>query len=181
MTSLFDAVLDLVSEVGYDRMTMDAIASRAKVSKATIYRHWPGKPELVVAALRHRHVSEVPDPPDTGTLRGDLRELLLCAAPHCVADIRLMQSLAFAMHTNPELAQLVRETLLPAFRQPEEALLARAVARGEVPATADLSMFHELVPALMVSRYLIHGLPIDESYLNRVIDQVLMPVVKGMS
>ena len=63
------AALELLAEVGYDRMSMDAVAHRARASKATIYRHWPGKYELVLDALRSRGVSEIA-PIDTGTLRG---------------------------------------------------------------------------------------------------------------
>ena len=69
---ILEATLEVLDEVGYDLLTMDAVATRAKASKATLYRRWKGKPELVVAAIM-AHKGE-PVVPDTGTLRGDLLE-----------------------------------------------------------------------------------------------------------
>ena len=108
-------------------MTIDAVAARAHVSKATIYRRWDGKAELVVAALRDRQVG-VHNPPDTGSLRGDLIELLRATAAICTADCDLMQALTFAMRTNPELERLVRHQVLPAERVASTAVLVRATA-----------------------------------------------------
>src|SRR3954465_12942622 len=67
------ATLEVLSDVGYDRLTMDAVAQRAKASKATLYRRWNGKVSLVIDALHHHHQQETPPTPvDTGSLRGDL-------------------------------------------------------------------------------------------------------------
>src|SRR5277367_6556516 len=70
--AILDAALSLVMEVGYDRLSMDALAERAHAGKATIYRHWSGKAEVVVEAIRCRKCDEFLAPPDTGSLRGDL-------------------------------------------------------------------------------------------------------------
>ena len=70
---LREAALVLLAEVGYDRLTMDAVAARARAGKTTIYRRWPGKAELVVDALNS--LKGIPDIPDTGSLRQDLRAL----------------------------------------------------------------------------------------------------------
>ena len=67
-----DAALQVVAEAGFDRATVDAIAARAGASKATVYRYWPGKHELVADAIRRRVKPSLPEMPDTGTLRGDL-------------------------------------------------------------------------------------------------------------
>ncbi|PWR07484.1 TetR family transcriptional regulator [Micromonospora acroterricola] len=174
---LFGVVIDLLREVGYDRLTIDAVAARAHVSKATIYRRWDGKIELVVAALRQRHPG-VHNPPDTGSLRGDLIELLRATAAICAADCDLMQALTFAMRTNPELERVVRHQLLPAGRVASTAILVRAAARGEIPPEAgERELFHDLAPALTMSRILAHGLPADDAFLTQVVDQVLIPVL----
>lgn len=175
--AIYGAVFSLLGEVGYDRMSMDAVAARAQVSKATLYRRWPGKPELVVEALRQRH-SQVQMPPDTGSLRGDLIELLRATAVICVADAGLMQTLGTAMRDNPELAQLVRQQVMPAGRVNSVAVLLRAAARGDLaPEAAGRDLFHDLAPALVMSRVLAHGRPVDDAFLARVVDQVLIPVL----
>src|SRR3954465_4956485 len=74
--AILAAAIALVGEVGYDRVTVDALAARAGVSKPTIYRRWPGgKPEIVVEAIRAKR-SEGGELPDTGSLRGDLLAML---------------------------------------------------------------------------------------------------------
>ena len=70
-TEILDATLQILAEVGYDLLTMDAVAARAKASKATLYRRWKSKPELVVTAVMCHH-SDTAAVPDTGSLRGDL-------------------------------------------------------------------------------------------------------------
>ncbi|WP_410812577.1 TetR/AcrR family transcriptional regulator [Micromonospora sp. 067-2] len=176
--ALFAVVINLVREVGYDRTTIDAVAARAHVSKATIYRRWDGKAELVVAALRDRQVG-VHSPPDTGSLRGDLIELLRATAAICVADCDLMQALTFAMRSSPELERLVRHQVLPAGRVASTAILVRAAARGEIPPEAgERDLFHDLAPALTMSRIVAYGLPADDAFLTQVVDQVLIPVLR---
>ncbi|MGH3850145.1 MAG: TetR/AcrR family transcriptional regulator, partial [Pseudonocardiaceae bacterium] len=69
---ILDTALDLVTEFGYERMTMDVLAARARASKATIYRRWPGKAQVIAEAVRRRACPAMAEPPDTGTLRGDL-------------------------------------------------------------------------------------------------------------
>jgi AcrR family transcriptional regulator len=171
------AVLELLREVGYDRLTMDAVAARARVSKATIYRHWPGKPQLVAEVLRRKHV-EVLVPADSGTLRGDLMNLLRLAVTLCVEDASLMKAMAFAMDRNPELAQLVRVQVFPAARLSSVALVRRAIDRGDLPESAAAKdLFHDLAPALLMARHLGQGEPLDEEYLSRVVDQIMLPVL----
>src|SRR3954452_15079951 len=72
---ILDAALEVLADVGYDRLTMDAVALRAKASKATLYRRWNGKVSLVIDALHHHHNNDTPAAPvDTGSLREDLIE-----------------------------------------------------------------------------------------------------------
>ena len=74
--AILDAAIDLVAEIGYDAMSIEAVAARAKSSKATIYRRWPGKAELVAEAMRRRSRAGPRGLPDTGSLRGDLLALV---------------------------------------------------------------------------------------------------------
>ncbi|MBX6357491.1 MAG: TetR/AcrR family transcriptional regulator [Micromonosporaceae bacterium] len=174
---IFAAVLELLREIGYERMTIDAVANRARVSKATIYRRWPGKPQMVADALRHQKF-EVHVPADTGTLRGDLLAMVHAVARLCAADLPLMLAVVFAMRSNAELARLMREHVLPAARMQTDSIIDRAVARGEIaPDDKVRELFHGLAPALLTSRLAADGLPIDDEYLQRVVDHVLLPVL----
>ncbi|WP_405096240.1 TetR/AcrR family transcriptional regulator [Micromonospora sp. NBC_01412] len=177
-TELLATVIHLLREVGYDRLTIDTVAARARVSKATIYRHWPGKPELVAAALHERHVDRH-IPADTGSLRGDLLEMLRVTAAICTADSDLIQALTLAMRTAPELEKLIRHQVMPAGRVLSAAVIVRAAARGEIPPEAgERDLFHDLAPAMVMSRILSHGLPADDTFLTHLVDQVLLPVLR---
>lgn len=175
---IYAAVLELLPQIGYERMTIDAVATRARVSKATIYRRWPGKPQMVADALRHQKF-EVPVPVDTGTLRGDLLAMLRAAARICIKDLALVLAVVFAMQSNPELARLMRDHVLPAARMPSDVIIDRAVSRGEIaPDDSVRELFHGLAPALLSSRLVTEGRQIDDEYLQRVVDHVLLPVLR---
>jgi AcrR family transcriptional regulator len=175
--AICQAALELLAGVGYDRMSMDAVAHRAHASKATIYRHWPGKYELVLDAIRSRGVSDSP-PPDTGSLRGDL-----LAALHTIADgiagedIELMAGAVRAMRAAPELAHCVRDSMIEDKRSVARAIVDRAIARGELSPGADPDLLHHVAPAMILFQLLICAQPADEPYLEHVVDDVLMPLL----
>jgi AcrR family transcriptional regulator len=172
-----DAALELLAEVGYDRMSMDAVAARAHASKATIYRHWPGKQELVLDAFASR-AGEAFVPPDTGSLSGDIVATLRGMAAGMVGtDAELMVGVLRAMRKAPELADCVRAQVIEQKRYIGRAVVERAVRRGELPAGADPDVFHEVTPALMFYRLIVLGEPIDDGYLRHVADNVLIPLL----
>nr|MDQ2725067.1 TetR/AcrR family transcriptional regulator [Actinomycetota bacterium] len=111
--AILDAAIALVAEVGYDRMSMDAIAARARASKATIYRRWPGKAELVVEAVRCCGDDDVAAAlPDQGSLRADLHALVDHIRTALEGtDGALMFGLALAARSDPELGRVLREQL----------------------------------------------------------------------
>lgn len=131
---LYEAVLDLLREVGYDALTMDAVAARTRSSKATLYRQWGGKPELVVKAIRHNKPGEIGDV-DTGSLRGDLHALMV-REDDCTMEQNsaLMRGVAMALHQNPDLRQAFREQLIEPEMAEFQRVLQRAVDRGEIRA-----------------------------------------------
>ncbi len=129
--AILDAALELVMEVGYDRLSMDALAERARASKATIYRRWSGKAQVVVEAVRRRK-HEGHAPPDTGSLRQDLLESLGGMCLSLDGDEALVTGVLSAMRTDPELAGLIRAQVLDG-DGPTDVVIARAVARGELP------------------------------------------------
>jgi AcrR family transcriptional regulator len=171
------AALELLVEVGYDRMSMDAVAARAHASKATIYRRWPGKRELVLDAVRAR----APDQtvlPDTGSLRGDIIATLRAMADGLAAeDVALMAGVLRAMRSTPELADCMRTHVVEAKRHIGRTLVERAVARGELSPSAHPDLLHEVAPALLFFRLLVTGLPVDDAFLAHIADDVLIPLL----
>jgi len=129
--AICDATLALLLEVGYDRMSMDAVAARAHASKATIYRRWPGKQELVLDAVRARGVG-LTVAEDTGSLRGDLVATYRSAIHGSAADdADLIAGVLRAMRTTPELADCVRSQVIESKCDVSRVIVARAIARGE--------------------------------------------------
>lgn len=175
---LYDAVLDLLREVGYEALTMDAVAARTRSSKATLYRQWKGKPELVAQALRHVKpmcLSEV----HTGSLRGDLLEFVRGIGATAERDAALLRGLGLAMCNNPELQRALHELLV----QPEidafKVLLQRAARSGEIDADAAAVEFipHMLLGAVH-ARPLIEDRPADVEYLTRFMHAVIFPALR---
>ncbi|MFF8095732.1 TetR/AcrR family transcriptional regulator [Streptomyces sp. NPDC016675] len=175
---LYDAVLDLLREVGYDALTMDAVAARTRSSKATLYRQWGGKPELVVKAMRHNKPGEISEV-DTGTLRGDLHALLAREDDCTMAqNSALMRGVAMALHQNPDLRQAFREQLVEPEMAEFRRLLQRAVDRGEIRADCPALEFlvHMMVGGF-ATRTLLDDQPPTRAFLTSYIDAVMLPAL----
>ncbi len=175
--ALRDAALRLLAQIGYDRLTVDAIATSAGAGKATIYRRWSGKAELVVdALLRHKPRLEAPD---TGSLRGDLAELARRASAHDgeSLDTSVMVGLASALPRDPELRAAFDERLVEPHRRSLAAVFERAVARGEIAPVAHLDLVVSLIPALVLYRLLVQPQEIDAGFVESIIEGVILPLV----
>jgi AcrR family transcriptional regulator len=170
-----DAALDLLAEIGYDRLTMDAVAARAHASKATIYRRWPGKAALVVDAL---HCSKgTMSEPDTGSLEGDLTSL---SQGSCSQESRfnahVMLGLITALAHDVELRDVFRERMIEPRTKLIRQIFERAVARGEVSTERNLDLLVALFPALMIQQVLITGELPDADFALNVINDVILPL-----
>ncbi|ANS65820.1 TetR/AcrR family transcriptional regulator [Streptomyces lincolnensis] len=177
---LYGAVLDLLREVGYDALTMDAVAARTRSSKATLYRQWGGKAELVAKAVRHNKPGGMGlQGVDTGSLKGDLHALTL-RSDDCEMEQNsaLMRGLAMAIHGNPDLLRAFREHLI----EPEMAefgrVVQRAVDRGEVRADnpAIDFMIHMMMGGF-AARTMIDEKPPTQAFLLSYIDAVILPAL----
>jgi AcrR family transcriptional regulator len=176
--AILRAAVELVSEVGYDRMTVEALASRAGVSKPTIYRRWPGgKKEIVIDAIRLKH--EAADTlPDHGSLRGDLLALLQTMVEHLSEDAHLAGGLISQLRDSEELSALMRDEVVTYERERVGRLIARAVERGEIPADGRITpLFHDIAGSLVFTRAVISGEPLDRAFLIELVDHVLLPVL----
>jgi AcrR family transcriptional regulator len=172
-----DATLALLAEVGYDRMTVDAIAAAAGVSKPTIYRRWAGKQELVADAIRLHPHQQAPTA-DTGTLRGDLLALVGQFAEQQRESAQVAAGLASRLRESPELAGLIREHAVETMRGRFALVVERATARGELPADPPVSpLFADVAPAVIYTRTLMSLEPIDDALVRELVDRILLPIV----
>ncbi len=172
---IFEATLHVLDEVGYDLLTMDAVASRAKASKATLYRRWNGKPELVVAAIM-AHKGE-PVVPDTGTLRGDLLEAY-CGGDGGLNDPlaqSVLSAVVTAMGRDPEFAEVYRRDFIGPKIESSRAIYERARERGEVHPDVDLSVLAPALAGIVLHRAFLLGDTVTPGLVARVLDEVILP------
>ena len=170
--AILAATLELLAERGIEGLTVDGVAARAKVGKATIYRHWRSRAELVMDAMASLPAPPPPEP--TGDLRADL-----CRAYLGLAELlsdpdrsRLLAALVDGAERDPELARLHVEHGATR-RAPARALFEAAVARGELPATTDPDLAVDLVVGPLFYRRLLVHQPVTASYVATVVDAVL--------
>jgi AcrR family transcriptional regulator len=169
------AAMDLLAEIGYARLTMDQVAARARVGKASVYLRWPNKVALVAEAIQHR-AAVVPDVPDTGSLREDMRVFLLALLRGKMAAQRAVAAVTGEIASNPELAKAWRQgvagTLLACVRE----IVERAVARGELPAASDVELLSLLPVTLLQSWRQAHEQGPDDAVVERIVAQFFTPV-----
>lgn len=174
---LLNAAMDVLREVGYQELSMDLVAARGRCSKATLYRLWPTKPELVAAALYATRPIK-PQEIDTGTLRGDLLTLVKVLGANAEQHTALFAALGHAMLTDADLHDAVQATVVKPWFVELDGFIARAVERGELPIRPQAA---DLLPELLLGaafmRPLFGGGLADLDYLTRCLDQVLLPAV----
>jgi AcrR family transcriptional regulator len=177
--AILDAVLQGLAEHGYDQMSMDEVASRAGVGKAAIYRRWPSKAAVVAEAIAHwrRGIGSV-QPPNTGSLRGDI-EAIAAAAPDLddaqVAIVKVIVGVAAAATRDPVLAAALDDLVFSQPRRMVGVVLDQAVARGEISGDRDLSLIADAALGLSLLRAMT-GRPIDRIFARRVLDDVILPL-----
>jgi AcrR family transcriptional regulator len=193
--AILSAVISLLGETGYEAMTMDAVAARAHASKTTIYRRWPGKAELVRAAVDAHITSRIlgtqdsgtrdsgtqdSGTRDTGSLRGDLLAVMNAMPGHLTPEFMAMMSgLVHALRTDPQLAAGLRSWF--DHDSVAEQIIGRAVRRGELPAPAAgrlAGLVHEVVEA-QIFRQLMTASALDGSFATHVVDDIILPLLAG--
>jgi AcrR family transcriptional regulator len=181
--AILDVALDVLRESGYDKLTIDTVAARARASKATLYRRWPTKAALVADAVRQLGGDE-PAVPDTGSLRGDLLAMAQERQGGILdpAQMNLVCGLSTALYRDAALGAALQERFLQPRRSCVQHVLERARARGEVADGVDLDLVGQIVPAVIMFRLSMGHLeePFDALVL-RIVDQVVLPAVRGDS
>lgn len=167
---------DLLITEGFERLTMDAVAKLCGASKSTIYRRWPGKIALVVAAAAA--LFHAPEVPDTGHLREDL---LTCGRAYLEQEGRraqVMASVISAARHDPELRAAAHQSLGVPYEGLFEHVLARAVDRGLVRADIDVTTLAGVFPAIAYQQVATQDRQVTEDDVVRVVDAVLLPAIQ---
>jgi len=172
--AILEAAAELLLEKGLAAVSMDAVATRAGVSKATIYRWWPTKETLALDALYHEWAG-VPPPRDTGSLRGDLLSLLRPWArlarrrPYG----RVIAGLVTEAQMDPAFARQYRTRFVQPRRDQARAIFRRAIERGEIPADTKIEVALDVLYGPIYHR-LLHGhAPLNDRFVRDVIDTAL--------
>jgi AcrR family transcriptional regulator len=174
---ILEAALDVLGDVGYDRLTMDAVALRAKASKATLYRRWNGKVSLVIDALHHGHQHEQPtEAVDTGSLREDLLNSF-CGAGGLTdkPEVDTFGAILTAVARDADFAEAFRrEVLAPKLAATSE-LFERAKARGEIGDQVDIELLAPALAGIVLHRFFLVGEAPTKDLITSVIDQIILP------
>jgi len=169
------AALEELVEVGYDGMTLDAVAARAKASKATVYRRWATKEDLALAALAGiGRPFDAGGPPDTGSLRSDLRAVVdsdWLGGPD--RRMRLFAGLTALTTASPRLAGAIAAQITEPYVDAYTMILRRAGDRGELAPGADVALLAQIIPALTTYRLLSTGQQADQRFFDAAVDHVV--------
>jgi AcrR family transcriptional regulator len=177
--AIFAATLAELQEHGYPKLTMDRVATRARTSKASLYRRWPNKAGLALDALIDSFTT-VDDLPDTGELRGDLRALLRRMASVMTGPTgEVIRSILMDTTADPEVAKEARALLMGRRHLPFLAVLQRWADRGVVRPGALTERVTSVGPALLREHFFLHRAPIPDHIIDGIVDDVLLPLVSS--
>ena len=172
---VLQATLDVLAEHGYDRLTMDAVATTAKASKATLYRRWSTKQALVVDAVCSQKSSG--PVPDTGSLREDLLALY-CGLGGGFRDTRglaVLAAVVTAMSRDEEFAEIYRRDFIAPKIAASRVIFDRARERGEIADDVDVALLAPALPGIVLHRVFLLGEEATPDLIARIVDQIIIP------
>jgi AcrR family transcriptional regulator len=177
--ALRESALELLADIGYDRLTIDKIAAHAGAGKATIYRRWSGKADLIVDALICQK-GAIARAPDTGTLRGDLSALIdQSDLEGSGLDAKVMIGLVSALPHDAELRDVFRTHFIEPHTAELTVVFDRAVERGEIRPVANMATIVSILPALVFHRLLISATVPDRAFFESIVEGVLLPLLEA--
>jgi AcrR family transcriptional regulator len=171
---LLAVTLQLLQEHGYDGLTVDAVANTARASKATVYRRWPSKAELVLAAFTEG-VRLVAVPPNTGTLRGDLMKLAEVCTKHAQEHASTIRAVLVETSRHPALSDAMQHEFLDQRKALIDYVLRQAVERGEIAEAAITEELWDLLPNYLVFRAIVPGRAPTRKTIQALVDDFIMP------
>ncbi len=173
-TELLAVTLRLLQQHGYDRLTVDAVAATARASKATVYRRWPSKAELVLAAFIEG-IRQVAVAPDTGTLRGDLLQLGHVISEQARQHASTIRAVLVEVSRNPALDEALQQQFIEKRKALMHHVLAQAVDRGEIDSAAVHDELWDLLPGYLIFRSIIPSRPPTNRTVQTLVDDVIIP------
>ncbi len=176
-SELLSVTLQLLQQHGYDRLTVDEVAATAHASKATVYRRWPTKAELVLAAFVEG-VSQDADPPDTGSLREDLIRIGDTVCAQSKQHASTMRAVLGEVSRNPALNDAMQRELVDQRRAMMKKVLRQAVDRGELDPKEVNSELWDLLPGYLIFRSVIQDRPATRRTVRTIVDDMIMPSLK---
>jgi AcrR family transcriptional regulator len=171
---LLAVTLRLLQQEGYDGLTVDAVAMTARASKATVYRRWPTKAELVLAAFIEG-IRQVPVAPETGTLRGDLLQLGNVICDQARAHASTMRAVLVEVSRNPALDGVMQHQFLDQWKRCIEGVLGQAVDRCDIDAAAITEDLWDTMPGYLIFRSIWSARTPTRRTVQALVDDVMIP------
>lgn len=178
---ILDATLAVLAEHGYEGLTIDMVAARAGSARATVYRRWPTKAELVLEAVARLSRGDVNRAklPDTGSLRGDMAAMILpLDDEQQQVRIQALAALLFLPRDDQRFTEAARHAGIGPWIEVIRILIQRAVARGEFPSPNDLDTLAGVIPMMCVARA-VQQQPITRQFSLALIDGVIIPALRS--
>ncbi|WP_191499103.1 TetR/AcrR family transcriptional regulator [Mycobacterium simulans] len=171
---LLAVTLQLLQEHGYDGLTVDAVANTARASKATVYRRWHSKAELVLAAFTEG-VRQVAVPPNTGTLRGDLLQIgeIICQQTHQQAST--IRAVLVEVSRHPALNEAMQRQFIDQRKALIQHVLRQAFDRGEIAEAAITDDLWDLLPGYLIFRSIVPNRPPTRRTVQALVDEFIIP------
>lgn len=174
-SEIHEAVIRLLVDHGYDKLTFDAVAAEVRASKATLYRKWPTKAALVVESVVEAVCPSLLERPDTGSLRGDLL-FGGCQDRGLTSGLPgLLGAVMPALHRDEELFDEFQARFLGPMREEALGTFRRAQERGEIGPHADLERLASILPAMAVHQAVVFGHNCDVADITSIVDEVVLP------
>ena len=175
--AILDATLALLAARGYSALRIEDVATRAGVNKTSVYRRWPAKSDLVIAALREMNERDAPAP-DTGSLHADIVEMMhqlrsMLSSPEGAGIVRALMAT-----DDPGVTKVARSLWDRLYATPSP-VFERAIARGDIPPDTDTALFRELIAAPISHRLFLLREPVDDAFLTRLAASVLRGIGVG--
>ena len=168
------ATLQLLAEEGYAQLTVERIAARAGVGKASLYRRWPDKVSIVLEAVSRN--PERPSAPDTGSLRGDALAYLRTLVRYRTLHADAISAISSEALCDDRFGDAFRVGMAEPIMAGMQVILERAIARGELAPETDVELLSSVPPALLQAQRLVAGRHPDEAFVERIVDQFFSPL-----